>query len=91
MTLASRGPQFPCSEDLRSLSGQPQWGWLSYPCAPPSRTQLTPPPLPAVSLCLQAGWLKSESAPESWAWMGAEVFVALWQGSSVLGGFEIAK
>lgn len=42
MTLASRGPQFPCSEDLRSLSGQPQWGWLSYPCAPPSRTQLTP-------------------------------------------------
>lgn len=57
----------------------------------PQQDSADPPPLPAVSLCLQAGWLKSESAPESWAWTGAEVFVALWQGSSVLGGFEIAK
>lgn len=29
--------------------------------------------------------------PESWVWTAAEVFVARWPGSSVLGGFEIAK
>lgn len=29
--------------------------------------------------------------PGSWVWTAAEVFVAGWQGSSVLGGFEIAK
>jgi hypothetical protein len=35
--------------------------------------------------------VKEESAPDLWAWAGAEVFVAVWQRSSILGGFEIAK
>lgn len=28
---------------------------------------------------------------ELWVWTAAGVFVAVWLGSSVLGGFEIAK
>lgn len=34
---------------------------------------------------------REQKAPRTQAWTGTEVFVALWQGSSVLGGSEIAK
>ena len=64
MTLACVEPQFPFSEDFRPLSGPPQWSWLFYPYAHPSRTQVTPTPCtPSCEPVSPGGLVKVKKRP----------------------------